>query len=300
MVDEIRGVNIFLPFHEMGVNLILVFKKSVCDVILRNRSVYFAGIFIEQTVFVMDGLNLAEVDFLYVSNTTEDIALSQACEYIENEHFAFELLENNEENATLSQCYDAFERTGFSDLEDTSLSQLMRDYDTDISGTFEMDIDDLVGDHARDDLRPEINNETGRFADPVTDQYIKELIDNQENKNTKKNTNWSIRVFEKWRLYRNAGVNANNPVPELKTMNAGEVNFFLGRFVLEARKQDGSEYPTHSLYYIICGLLRNLRDNGVHDKNFLDVNDHRFTEFRKILDCKMKDLLSRGFGTKIN
>lgn len=47
----------------MGVNLILVFKKSVCDVILRNRSVYFAGIFIEQTVFVMDGLNLAEVDF---------------------------------------------------------------------------------------------------------------------------------------------------------------------------------------------------------------------------------------------
>ena len=74
-------------------------------------------------------------------------------------------------------------------------------------------------------------------------------------------------------------------------MNADEMNFFLCRFVLEARKQDGGEYPPRSLYYIVCGILRNLKDNDVHDKNFIDASDHRFAEFRKILDCKMKVLL---------
>lgn len=48
------------------------------------------------------------------------------------------------------------------------------------------------------------------------------------------------------------------------------------RFVLEVRKQDGSEYPPRSLYYIVCGLLRYLRDENIHNMNFLDEKDHRF------------------------
>jgi hypothetical protein len=49
-----------------------------------------------------------------------------------------------------------------------------------------------------------------RFAEPVTDKYIAELINNHENKNTKKNTGWAVGVFEKWRNFRNTGANIAN------------------------------------------------------------------------------------------
>ena len=86
-------------------------------------------------------------------------------------------------------------------------------------------------------------------------------------------------------------------VPEFREMNKEEMNFFMGRFMLEARKQDCSPYPPRSLYLISCGLLRYLRDCGVYDKNFLDLKNLEFTDFRKILDARMKELLSLGYET---
>lgn len=72
-----------------------------------------------------------------------------------------------------------------------------------------------------------------------------------------------------------------------------------GLFIMETRRKDGVEYPSRSLYLIICGLLRHFKDKNVFDKNISDNNDCRLSEFRKILDSKMKDLLKRGFGTSI-
>ena len=119
-----------------------------------------------------------------------------------------------------------------------------------------------------------------------------ELVTNNENLNTKKNTAWAVRVFEHWRDEKNCGI------PELVEMTTEQLNFHLGKFILEARKKDGTEYPPRSLYLIACGLLRFLRDNNVHDKNFLDVSNSAFASFRKFLDSRMKDLLKRGLGTK--
>ncbi|CAC5405395.1 unnamed protein product [Mytilus coruscus] len=80
-------------------------------------------------------------------------------------------------------------------------------------------------------------------------------------------------------------------------MDAETMNTCLQRFVVEERKQDGLEYPPKSLYYIICGLLRHLRDEEIHDKNFLNENDIRFAVFCKVLNAKMKELASRGLGS---
>ena len=71
-----------------------------------------------------------------LENNDENVMLSQ-CQDV------FEVMENNEENVSLSRCYDDFERTGFADLDDTSLSQLIREYETD-DGTFGMYIYDYV------------------------------------------------------------------------------------------------------------------------------------------------------------
>lgn len=81
-------------------------------------------------------------------------------------------------------------------------------------------------------------------------------------------------------------------------MASDTMNFWLSRFVVEARKRNGGEYPGKSLYLMCCGLLRHLSDNGSHI-NFLDEKDFAFSSFRKVLDSKMKYLLSRGVGTEI-
>lgn len=62
-------------------------------------------------------------------------------------------------------------------------------------------------------------------------------------------------------------------------MTSETLNYWMQRFVLEVRKQDGSEYPPRSLYYIVCGLLRYLRDENIHNMNFLDEKDNRFAVF---------------------
>lgn len=67
---------------------------------------------------------------------------------------------------------------------------------------------------------------------------------------------------------------------------------------MRVRRKDGKEYPAKTLYYISCGILRYLRDREIHDKNFLDAADPRFAGFRKMLDSKMNDALSRGVGKK--
>lgn len=82
-------------------------------------------------------------------------------------------------------------------------------------------------------------------------------------------------------------------------MNTEEMKYYLGRFIAEARKQDGQPYPPRSLYLISYGLLRHLRDKKVYDKIFLCTKTLEFSEFRKILDSRMKELLQMGFGTKV-
>ncbi|XP_062598901.1 uncharacterized protein LOC134260347, partial [Saccostrea cucullata] len=131
-----------------------------------------------------------------------------------------------------------------------------------------------------------------RFAEAVSDDDLRQLIDSQTNPNTRRNTKWCVEMFNKWRASR-------DNVPYMKEMNAEMLNYWLQRFVLEVRKQDGSEYPPRTLYFIVCGLLRHLREENVHDMNFLDEHDHRFAVFRKVLDARMKELLSKGLGTKV-
>lgn len=103
-------------------------------------------------------------------------------------------------------------------------------------------------------------------------------------------------MFESWRAHRNS---YGESVKELHDMNTEEMNYYLRRFIAEARKQDGQPYPPRSLYLISCGLLRHLRDKKVYDKIFLCTKTLEFSEFRKILDARMKELLQMGFGTKV-
>ena len=67
-------------------------------------------------------------------------------------------------------------------------------------------------------------------------------------------------------------------------------------FILEVRKQDGSEYPLNTLHHLICGIMRYLRQKGRLELNFF--KDTSFAEFRLSLDAEMKRLQSNGLGSK--
>ena len=73
---------------------------------------------------------------------------------------------------------------------------------------------------------------TSRFVPTVSDYEICQLIENHENRNTKKNTNWASGVFSSWR-------NAAGPefVPEIQLMTVEQMNHYLSRFVVEARTE---------------------------------------------------------------
>ncbi|VDI45795.1 receptor-type tyrosine-protein phosphatase T [Mytilus galloprovincialis] len=137
----------------------------------------------------------------------------------------------------------------------------------------------------------EMQAPSDRFTTVVTDEEISNLVNEKMNANTKKNTKWAVGVFNQWRSFR---AQNRDPIIELHMMNAECMNYWLERFVMETRNQNGEEYPPKSLYYIVCGLLRHCRDMNVHDKNFLDQKDGRFAHFRRVLNAKIKDSLSKG------
>ena len=142
-------------------------------------------------------------------------------------------------------------------------------------------------------IKTEETESESRFAAPVGESEIRKLLENQENPNTRKNTNSAFNVFSAWRKERGAGVS------DITEMDAPTMEFWLSRFVVEARKQDGSEYPAKSLYYLVCGLLRLLRNKEIYSMNFLDEKDIRFANFRKVLDSRMKELVHTGVGTTV-
>ena len=66
-----------------------------------------------------------------------------------------------------------------------------------------------------------------------------------------------------------------------------DISYWMGKFVLEVRKQDGSEYPPKSLYALVCCFKRYFEMNGVYSINPLMSGDATFGDFRKTLDAEL-------------
>lgn len=79
---------------------------------------------------------------------------------------------------------------------------------------------------------------------------------------------------------------------DFTTMEPEAMNFCLCRFVVEARKRDGSDYPPNSLYQICCVLNRALK--LAEHSNVKIFDDTRFSTFIDTLDSKMKQLKGTG------
>lgn len=110
--------------------------------------------------------------------------------------------------------------------------------------------------------------------------------------NTTKNTNWAVNVWKSWSS--NRGSHAGIDCPPHHFLCSKEIlNFWLSRFVLEARRQDGTHYPPETLYGLVCGVFRAVKESH---PTFNLFGDPEFHSFRQVLDGEMRRLRSLGYS----
>ena len=119
-------------------------------------------------------------------------------------------------------------------------------------------------------------------------------------KNTVTSTKWAVANFESWRSARNSKlVNQTDelvPSDLLESRDKLVLNKWLCVFVAETRKQDGNRYSPKSLYQLLTGILRHMRNVNPSCPNFLDTDDHSFSRFHNTLDNILRELRADGVG----
>ena len=126
---------------------------------------------------------------------------------------------------------------------------------------FSKEIENKDPAHLNNSLQPHPSN--SRFNSLKTDQDVKNARKMAIAKNTEKSTTWAVNIWKEWSENRQKlcpGQIQEWPI-HLCLGKPMELNYWLSKFVLEARKEDCSYYPPNTLYLICCGLLRYVHDS---------------------------------------
>ena len=141
---------------------------------------------------------------------------------------------------------------------------------------------------------------SSRFKEPVSDALEEEMRTNAVPDKTKAVTAWGIRIYTEWAAHRASKTSSDSEVRDLETpllsMRSEELSYWLGKFVLEARKKNGDEYPPKTLYQIVCCFKRHFEANGIHSFNLLNPQEPAFGNFRHTLDAEMQSTASQRSG----
>ena len=128
-----------------------------------------------------------------------------------------------------------------------------------------------------------------RFVE-VDEEFIEELKDTSENKNTKRSTDYWTNIFQQWAKTR--GKNE-----QLESYEVLQLNEALAQFFAELRKGSGEEYEPDSLKVMQAALDRHLR-NKSYPKSIM--RDTEFLSSRKVLEGKARKLRELGMGKRPN
>ena len=140
-----------------------------------------------------------------------------------------------------------------------------------------------------------------RFSAPLSSAELQKKLYDRIPKPTRKNTKWAIGDWDEWIKHRSFIMETSLesvPLPtDLSRAKLSDVDFWLSRFIVEARRKDKSPYPPNTLMQISAGIQRHLRDNlGRPDVNLFLKSDPTFASFRNTLDMRMKELTADGIG----
>ena len=107
-------------------------------------------------------------------------------------------------------------------------------------------------------------------------------------------------MFQQWRVQRTEELEFGKcPEDLLENPKAESLNFWLSRFVVEARRADGNKYPSSTIYHLLAALLRYSRSKCRGTPNFLDKSDPRFRELRGACESISRQLRQAGVGAEV-
>ena len=141
-----------------------------------------------------------------------------------------------------------------------------------------------------------------RFPKPLSEMQMTNLEKGPVVPNTEKSTAWALRTFNDWRNERNKQSATGDicPLDLLEKPEAEKLNFWLSRFVVEARRKDGEPYPARTLYLLLAGLLRYGRSKSKLCPNFfMDKSDCRFSKLSGVCESVSRQLRKDGVGASI-
>ncbi|XP_053390761.1 zinc finger MYM-type protein 2-like [Mercenaria mercenaria] len=148
-------------------------------------------------------------------------------------------------------------------------------------------------------------SDNGRFALPVSSQQIKDRTTNSIPKKTRDANKWALKVWSDWAKFRNSqpasALESSFPIPEdIGDLDDSMINFWGQRFIMEVKRQDGKDYPPNTLTQIVSGLQRYL--TTICNRNNINFfrEGSQFSEFRRCIDTRMKELHAQGVGIKSN
>jgi len=132
---------------------------------------------------------------------------------------------------------------------------------------------------------------TGYFTFREAELY--RYIEGQENKNTRRKIDGSVRRFQTWITE----TQSSSPNPELHKYPPQELNRLLGTFLMSIRKPNGQNYEPDTL----TGYLRNINSHLKKLKYPFDILDSKEFELsRDVLMSRRKSLKKQGFGNRPN
>ena len=83
-------------------------------------------------------------------------------------------------------------------------------------------------------------------------------------------------------------------------MSDEDLDFFLARFVAEVRKEDGQEYPSKTIYEMICSLQCYLRFKHKDPLFLIDKKGCKFRNLNSALNFVVKERAEEGIGSITN
>uniref|UniRef100_A0A1X7T4Q1 Uncharacterized protein n=1 Tax=Amphimedon queenslandica TaxID=400682 RepID=A0A1X7T4Q1_AMPQE len=114
--------------------------------------------------------------------------------------------------------------------------------------------------------------------------------------NTKKSTASAIRVFNEWKFSRE---DEQLPGNLLTDGNPEQLNYWIPRFVNEARESDRQPYPPRTINQLLAGIQRHMLTENHLLPKFVDRSNAIFRPIYNACDAVFYDLHKSGVETSI-
>ncbi len=135
-----------------------------------------------------------------------------------------------------------------------------------------------------------------RFSAPTSPSKMEKICKGFTPKNTQKATDWACRVFQERRAERTKSAKGKCPLTLLENPRADALNYWLSRFVVEVRREDGRPSSVSNL---LAGLYRYSKERIRTCPTFMNRKDPSFRELTGAIQVRYRELREEGVGAVV-